>query len=638
MALFGSNKSSSVAVRKVRPTVVKSENIAKELSSIAKEYGIKPETLDFHILDVLTYTRFLKQGMDAKWEEIERERLREIDDETWLDPNFQIKQVYEVEIFSRQKGKDPLEEFKIAIGANATKCKIYMQVKEGSILRYISALKEELTLYINKHKVRAGILIYVFDEPMKDAISKLNAKAKIEESILFEKMQTYLIAESIEPTQTVDGTLILHFEQKRKEEEDGRVDYADRGFIQSVHKDELLIEFIKPRPGQPGRDCRGRYIAPKEPSEERDLGFEVDEETIRVEEDEKSIRFYAKVNGYIAIEENVYTIKSEADVNQVTFRTTGSITVGTDSDVNLVVTEADAVKDAIGTGMKVEVTELEVEGNVGSEAYVKAKRVDVGGQTHKTSVIEADEITVNVHKGTAKGKKVKITRLEHGVVEGEEISIAQAMGGRIYGEKVTIEICTSYVRVKASQKIEIKRLRGSENIFEIDPLQQRKAKESYEKNKEEIEKLKQRLFEYEKQIEGYRQLVKKNHAVFNEVKKRLLHYKKNGIKLPEAYVKQYKLYQAQVDKLKELEEMHKKTEEKIHLLSNQTGSLQYSVMDARVINRDVWRGYNEIRARLIDPPLELVYKPEEGEAHHIYGIVEVEEGIFEIRPLEEEDE
>ncbi len=636
MALFSSAKKNTSIVKKVRPTVVKTENVAKEIASIAKEYDVKQESLDFNILDVRTFTRFMQNGRDGEWEEVDNERLNEIDEATLLDPNFQIKQVYEVEIFSRLRSKNPLDEFKIAIGANATKCKIYMQIKEGSILRYFSALKEELKIYINKHKVRAGILIYIFDEVEEDVISKLSAKAQVNETLLFEKPETLLIAKSIEPTPTEQGTLILRYEEHKEEESDERVDYSDRGFIQSVHKDELLIEYIKPRPGKPGRDCRGRYIAPKKPAENSDIDFEIDEETIYIVEDEVSIKFFAKENGYIAFEDNMYTIKSEADVNQVSFKTTGSITVGTDSDVNLVVTEKDAVKDAIDTGMKVEVTELEVEGNVGSDAKVKAIRATVGGQTHKSSVIEADEAEINIHKGTLKGKNVRITRLEHGIVEAENVHITQAIGGKIYAENVTIELCGSYVRVRASHKIEIKKLRGSENIFTIDPLQQKKTKEGYEKNKEEIKRLEEELRKSKKAVEEYMKVVQKNHKVFNEIKKRLLHYKKNGIKLPEAYVKQYKVYQAQIDKLKAFKEEQQRLEEKLNLLANQTDTLQYNILDSRIINHDTWNGYNELRAKLLDPPMELVYKPQEHEDNHVFGVVEVEDGVFKLQPLEEE--
>lgn len=633
MAFFSSVKKNASIVTKIRPTVVKTENVAREIASFAREYGIKQESLDLNILDVRTYTRFLHSG-NGEWEEVDNDTLNDIDEATLLDPNFQIKQIYEVEIFSRLRSRNPLDEFRIAIGANATKCKIYMQIKEGSILRYFPAIKDELRNYINKHKVRAGILIYIFDEMLEDIVFNFSAKAQVEEMLLFETAQTILIAESIEPTQTENGRLILRYEEHKKEED--RVNYSDRGFIQGVHKDELLLEYIKPRPGKPGRDCRGRYIAPKEPTDSDGIEFEIDESTIYIVEDDVSVKFFAKVNGYIAFEDNTYTIKSEADVDQISFKTTGSITVGTDSNVSLVVTETDAVKDAIGAGMSVEVSELSVEGNVGSNAKVKALKISVGGQTHQSSLIEADEVDLNIHKGTVKGKNVRITRLEHGRVEAENVHIAQAIGGTIYAENVFLELCGSYVRIRASHKIEIKKMRGSENIFTIDPLQQKKTKEGYEKNNEEMEKIEEQLRQTKKAVHEYTQIVKKNYEVYSDIKKRLIHYKKNGIKLPEAYVKQYKIYQAQIDKLKELKEEVKRLEEKLYLLSSQTDSLQYNILDARIINHDKWIGYNELRAKLLDPPLELIYKPKEGEPNHIFGVVEVEEGVFSLQPLEEE--
>jgi hypothetical protein len=243
---------------------------------------------------------------------------------------------------------------------------------------------------------------------------------------------------------------------------------------------------------------------------------------------------------------------------------------------------------------------------------------------------------INVHKGKAKGSKIKINRLEHGVVDGQNVYVAQALGGKLYGESVVIDICASYVRVSASHKIEIKKMRGSENIFTIDPLQQKKTKEGYEKNKEKIKELEKQMKQYKKEIDSYTLIVQKNLPTFNDIKKRLLHYKKSGVKLPEAFVKQYKIFQAQIDKLKALKNELKSIEEKHHLLANQTDSLQYNILDARVINRDRWVGYNEIRAKLIDPPMELVYKPKENEPYHVYGVVEVDDGEFEIKPLKED--
>ena len=637
MALFDSGKKVRTSAKKVRPTVVKTDNVAKEIASIAKEYGVKPENLDFNLLDVQSYTRITQKGVEKEWQEVENDTLYEIDNDTLLNPNFEIRQIYEIEVFTRVRNKEPLDDFRIAIGANASKCKVYMQVKQGSVLKYVNGIKEELRIFINKHKIRAGILIYIFDEMLEGVVSKLGAKVQVEEILTYEKAETILIAQSIEPTQTINGNLVLHYEKESSEDENERVNYANRGYIQSVYKDELLVEYLKPQSGQPGRDCRGVFKEPKKPQDESDLSFQIDTETIYIVEDEVSLKYFARENGYIAFEENTYRIKSEADVNQVTFKTTGSITVGTDSEVNLVVTEKDAVKDAVGTGMEIEVAEIDIEGNVGSEAKVTAIKATVGGQTHKTSTIHADEININVHKGEAKGKTIKITRLEHGVVDGENVFVAQALGGKIYGENVIVDICASYVRISASHKIEIKKMRGSENIFTLDPLQQKKTKDGYEKNKEKIDKLTKDIRTLKKEIESYTMLVKKNLSTFNDIKKRLLHYKKSGIKLPEPFVKQYRVFQAQMDKLKASKEQLKTLEEKYHLLANQTDSLQYDILDARVINRDRWTGYNEIRAKLIDPPIELVYKPKENEPYRVYGIVEVDEGEFEIQPIKEEE-
>jgi len=150
---------------------------------------------------------------------------------------------------------------------------------------------------------------------MEIKIVPKSRNAQVEEIVTYESHKTILVAEGIEPTKTTNGMLIMHYENNKQKHEDEheRIDHSNRGYIQSVTKDELLIEFIKPRSGQPGRDCQGRYIEPKKPEENLAFDFKVDEATIYTVEDEKSIKYYAKENGYIAFENNTYIIKSEAD-------------------------------------------------------------------------------------------------------------------------------------------------------------------------------------------------------------------------------------------------------------------------------------------------------------------------------------
>ena len=638
MALFGSSKKAP-SIQKVRPTVVRTQNVAKEIFSLAKSYDIKPELLDFNLLEVQTYTRLNEDGKESEWEEAKIGDECEIcKEELLLNPNFQIKQTYEIEIYSKNDLSDPYKELKTAVGANATKCKVYLSIAQGSKVQYNARLENDMLDIINRKKVRAGILIDIFDEMMPSFISKFVARVRIAEMLEIEKSETHLIAEGIEPTATQDDELILHFEKKQNElDENERINYAERGFIKNVKEGELLIEYIKPKMGKPGRNCRGEFLQPKDPVVKNEPKFSVDE-SIKVVEDENSIKYYAKENGYIAFENNTYLIKNEVDVGEISFKTTGSIQSGVDSDVNISVKEADAIKDAVGTGMIVEVTEIEIEGNVGSNAKVFAKKATVGGQTHKTALVKADELDINVHKGKATGDKVHVTRLEHGEIEAQYASVTQAVGGNIRAKEIEIEICASHVKATASRKIEIHKLLGSENIFTIDPLLSRDAKNSLEENEEQIKELKVEIRELKKDIKKYTQFIKDGMKAFLEIKKRLLHYQKNGVKMPESFVKKYKQFQNMQDKLKVLKEDYQIKQEKLNLLTTRTASFQDNIFDARIINKDKWIGYNELHFKLVDPPVDIVYKPLEGSQEQVFGLVEINEGEYVIRPLNEEVE
>lgn len=634
MALFGSSEKKTVTAKKIRPTVIRVQNVAKEILALAKSYGVKVETIDFNILEVQTYTRMSDGTKEAEWEEISKDEIYELDDTSaLLNPEFQIKQIYEVEFFSK-KDDSPYKDFHVAVGANATKCKVYLSIKEGSQISYNPRLLKELRTMINKQKVRAGILIHIFDEMLDEVISKLIAHIRVEESVTYEKNETILIAESHEPTLTVNDQLIMHYDKQEETTEHQKMDYASRGFIKAVKKDELLIEYIKAQEGKPGRNCRGEFMAPKEVEETDTPTFTVDE-TIREDDTPKSICYIANENGYISLEGTVYGIKTEVDIGEISFKTTGNIISGVDSDVNINVSEKDAVKDAIGNGMEVEVTEIEIDGNVGSNAKLTAIKANISGQTHKTALVRANSLNINVHKGMAYGKNIHITRLEHGIVDGDTVEVSQALGGDIRAKEITIEICASHVKATASKFIEISKLQGSENTFTIDPLVKKSTQADLDENTETIQSLEFEVRDVKKDIQKYADLVQSGTASFNDVKKRLLHYKKNGIKLPDSFVKKYKQFQKTQEHLKSLENRLAYKKNELEIARAKTSVFQDDIMDARIINKDKWVGYNEIIFKMVEPHVDLVYKPREGTSGKIFGLVEIEEGSFEIRVLSE---
>ena len=637
MALFGSSsKDTKTSVKQVRTTVVKTQNVAKELLSIADSNKVSVDSLNFNILDVQTFTRLNDGKKEIDWEEIPNDELYELDDASaLLNSFFELKQVYEIEVYTKESDKDEFSNFNVAIGANASKCKVYLSIKSGSKLKNFKGFEDELVIFINNKKLRAGILINIFDEMLNDVISKISSKVKVDNNLEYNQNETVLIAQSIEPTSTIDDEIIIHYDKKDDIGKHEKIDYAKRGFIRSVVKDELLLEYIKPKKGTAGRNCKGVFLEAPEPLETHIPEFNIDE-TIVQKDNKESIKYFAKENGYITFDDNTYAIKTDVDIDAISFKTTGSISAGLDSDVSMNVKVEDTNKDAIGAGMEVEVSEIDVEGNMGPNSRLEALRATIGGQTHKTAMAKAEKLDINIHKGTAYGKNKHITRLEHGTVDGDIIDIAQAIGGNIRGKEIHIELCGSYVKATSSKIIEIKKLQGSENIFTIDSLLKKSSQKGLEKNEDEIAALTGATKSIKGEINNLTKIIEGNKPAFIELKKRLIHYKKNGVKMPSSFVDKYKQFLKLESHLETIKKEFKVKNDKLLLLTTKTSSFQDDIFDARIVNHDRWIGYNKLVFKLIDPPIELIYEPPEGSPDKIFGLVEDEDGKFSILPVKEE--
>ena len=636
MALFGSKEKKTTTAKKIRPTVLRVQNVAKELLALAKSYEVKVDSIDFNILEVQTYTRVNEEKKEAEWEEIAPDEVYELDDATaLLNHEFEIKQMYEVEFFTKKIDNNPFHNFNVAVGANATKCKVYLSIKEGTSVSYSSYVEEKLKTHINKAKLRAGILINIFDEMLDDVVSKLIAQIRVEENTVYQKNETILIAQSHEPTLTINDELILHYDDSEDDiDENKKIDYASRGFIKAVQKDEALIEYIKAQLGKPGRNCRGEYMAPKETEVTCTPTFTVDE-TIREVDSPNNIEYIANENGYVTFEGNVYGIKTDVDIGEISFKTTGNITSGVNSNVSINVSEKDIEKDAIGMGMEVEVTEIDIEGNVGSNAKLTAVRAKISGQIHKSAEVRADKLELNVHKGKAYGKHINIERLEHGIVDGDKVEIVQALGGNIRAHEITLEICASHVKATASKFIEIKKMQGSENTFIIDPLVKKSTMNESNDNSKVIQLLERELRDIKNEIEICDKKIKDGTAAFNDIKKRLIHYKKNGIKMPSSFVTKYKQFQQLQVQLEGRREAHSLKKSDLEIAMSQKSVFQSDITDARIINRGGWKGFNEIIFKLVDPPIDISYKPVEGSSGKVFGLVQIGEGEYDIQVIDE---
>jgi hypothetical protein len=244
--------------------------------------------------------------------------------------------------------------------------------------------------------------------------------------------------------------------------------------------------------------------------------------------------------------------------------------------------------------------------------------------------VSADELSINVLKGKAFGREIHVSRLEQGEIEGEKVFVGQAVGGKIRAHEVVIELLGSHVKITASKSIEIKKLVGGENILTIDPLLN-EAREELGDDEEKMKEAKKELEETKKELTYYEDTIKENLEAYEGIRKKLLHYKQNGIKPPMAFVEKYQQFQHFKKKLEEFREEYKIKLDASALLSAKRTSLQSDIFETRIINHDRWRNYNEVIFKLIDPPVDITYFPTDGSDENILGLHEDEDGEFSIR-------
>lgn len=617
----------------IPPFIVRTNNIAKELMQAAATHKVSVHSLDFRLLEVQTLSMTMAEttANSDEWAELSQADIDEITKEQYLNPKFELRQMYEVEIFSIEK-EGKLDHIDLSIAGNATLCKIYLTIKPGSELIYDETFEKDFFELIKKKKLRANLMIGVFDSMVHDNLSEFIAKVKVNGIYHVDVQERFIIEEGLEPIPTVDDELIMHYDKKQNGlDEAGRIDYAHRGYIISVVANDLLIEYIKPQKGTSGRNCRGEFINTKEPLVRNQPSFTIGG-NIQRDENDVRIEFRAKTGGYVTFEGGMYDIKTEMDVTEISFRSTGSIDTQLDSDVSINVTEKDPLKDAVGAGMEVTVNAINIDGNIGPDAKVTAHKAVVEGQVHNSAIITADDLTINIHKGAAYGKEIHITRLEHGTVEGEKVTLSQATGGTVNAQEIDVELLGSHTKLTASRRIEIQKLQGGENILTIDPLLNESA-EFLEDEQTLMIEVKKVIHDVGKELEGYEETMKKTAPAYEDIKRKLINYKNNGIKIPIAYVEKYKQFQEFKKKLDALRKEYQDKLDHYAFISGRHRALQDEIFEARVINHDRWHNYNEIIFKLIDPPVDITFFPPDNTEGGIYGLHVDDDGVFSIKVL-----
>ena len=583
-----------------------SKNPYQDIEAVSKSMDVPVKYLDFDILEIFTSYKTNPQDEFA----LATDMSIFDNDEFFLDANLAITQSYKVKFYdTRKEMKARLP--KVTLGANKYSTKVVAVIEEDAVVRYTTSFEKDLINAIYKKMLKAGFLLGLRERDFKKRISRLTSSLRINEKI--EKKQSITVAIGIDPIQATNGKLLIHYkngEDNNNKEENVRKD-INRGFLSGVMEGDLIMEYIKPVSGDSGRNLKGDIIeAP--PQDNQDVQITVSQ-NILVEENGDHIKYIALKSGYIVEENNKYDIKEEIDIESVNLKSTGSITTGLDSDVKININETDYLGDAIGSGMQVETSEVRAIGSVAKDAVVKAKSVSIDGNTHAQSKIYAQTATISLHMGYLECDEAKIDRLEGGKIRAKKVYIGAVLGGDIEAEEVYIETLYSNSLIKASSIISIDTLKGSNNrlIVDVNSILDKNGDVTIHHNK--IKALEDQLKALPKELEFKKNIIDSNKNSINMIKNRLLEMRARGDTPPAAFLNKLKDFQRLVaDYNKILKQINSKQME-LATLKDELVSMESIILDAKIINRDRWTELNEIKFKLLEPPIDVSYSTKENE-------------------------
>ena len=589
--------------------IIDTVNVMKELKNIAAANHLQAAELAFKLIKTTTFSADEK-GENHEMSEEEMNLF--LDDNFLLNPNMKIKQHYRVEIY-RIEDEDAIHFHvpDITLSGNKNLTKIIATVSKSHEVKYTSKLEQIMLDDIQIKKIKAGVLVGIRDQNMYKEVKRIVAAIRV--NGILDQNQSFVVCQGVDEVPSINDDLIFHYKKKMNSKSmDGKVDYAKRGFVSAVDKDECIIEYIKPQLGTAGRNCRGAFIPIKEPRKTNETPIGITP-NITKKENETSIKYIANIGGYVSFEKGNYDIQEQMEINEISFRSTGSIEANMSSNIKINIKEKDILKDAIGAGMSVETSELNVQGNIGSGARIKAKVVDIGGQTHQSSYIESDKITIAVHRGEANGKDIEIDRLEGGKVIGDTVHVKQMIGGEIIAKIIKIDSLMSNAKITASEIIEIQELKGANNKFIIDPSVTKEFNEQIVTINKKIEKLEEELKAFPRQLSAKKDMIEKNKPMAEMVKDKIIELKKSGVEPPITLFAKIKDFQEKVVEYNALLQTFKDKKEELHELKNELTQVQTKVFSAKIINHSVWKEFNEVRFKLIFPPEDITYNPKEKE-------------------------
>lgn len=574
------------------PLTKKTVSIQKTLANVAKEKNISIKSIDFTLQ---TYETLLRcKGVEK---DILLDDTTNIDEQILLDKNTRIYQRYDVQIFPSDLNTD---SYKITLATNKLKTKVVAVIKAGSVFNKEEKLAQKLLNEIWHKKLAAGFLVGVFEAGLQKQLEKLVEILPYGKKL--PKDVKFSVATGIEPISPSSGQLEKLYLLKKTEE---------KNYIDGVKTGDLILRYIKPKNGRGGRSCEGIYIPE---GEAQDFTLPEVDESVLLKENDEYIEFYANDNGFVEYIGDSLKISKTVKLEGACQKTTGNLDA---KDLNDQISvdikhNREIYDDAIGAGLKVDVKDLSVDGSIGANVRIAAQNLKIDAQTHqKTTLSVADKANIKLHRGDLVADHAEVEIVETGRIKANKsIHVKKVVGGELIAPKIYIDELVSNAKVIASELIEIKSIRGSNNTLIINP----DKIDAYHKEKERLEEeIKQHKQELQEEIAFIAEKTKEHAEQIDRIKtfqKRILAAQSSGKTPTKQDMIRVREYKRKAQELQERQDGLKDKEKAISDLHHELDKLLEQDLHAQIRTNSLYDGHTKVI--FVDPQYkeEIVYLPQ----------------------------
>ncbi|WP_294963943.1 flagellar assembly protein A [Sulfurimonas sp.] len=434
-------------------TIIKTKNIKKAMVTYATENFTPLNECDFEIKKTATYIKTNSDDSFKLFNENIKEHYKEEKD--IINQHVEFQQIYTIMAMKPTNMGIKLS-YSLEMGEYHCTPKLILH-PDSHILYKVHKPKEMYILLlqeINKIKAKNGILINIYDDKM---VKNLKAFTKYLYEGKFVKKVRIPLFEGIEPVINSAGKLILWFKHKESQQ---------KHLIIEVEKDEVLVEYKKPKYGKSGFDSHGKLLDTDYTNNADDLQTVVDNDSVYIEENDDKKLYKSKLKGFVQFSNVKLSVDNKVKMAKLS-RVEDSLAKEEANNIEVHISQNDTTKDSIGEGVELTSETIHVNGHIGANSILEAVNMQIDGATHQDSTQFARIAMINRHKGTLRCHEAKIALLEGGTVHATNVEIEACLGGVIYAQNVKIGHVKSNLKVYASKSISITLVSGEDNIFKI---------------------------------------------------------------------------------------------------------------------------------------------------------------------------